>query len=223
MKNKLKITTLLGKIRFRLTENIDQKIICKFRNKKIKNKDFTIISNNCFAGWVYRTYNLPYNTPTVGLFIMPECYLKFVISLKYYIDKNIEFIKPNESKYKEYLEKNVSKFGHYPIGKLEDIEIHFLHYKTEEEAKEKWERRKKRINYNKIIFKFNDQNGCTKEDIITFMNTNKNNIKICFVANKAYNIEGTYFIKQFDLNNFVIDDTWFCRKYINLSKIINNL
>lgn len=33
----------------------------------------------------------------------------------------------------------------YPIGKLEDLEIHFLHYKTENEAREKWERRTLRM------------------------------------------------------------------------------
>ena len=29
----------------------------------------------------------------------------------------------------------------YPLGLLDDIEIHFTHYKSEEEAHEKWERR----------------------------------------------------------------------------------
>lgn len=220
---KLKITTFMGRVWFNLTENIDQKLLSKIRNKKIKNKDFTIISNNCFAGWVYRTYNLPYQTPTAGLFIMPQCYLKLIKNIKHYMEKDIVFISEEESMYKEYLKQKSEKFGQYPIGKIDDIEIHFLHYKTKEEAKEKWNRRKKRINYDKIIYKFNDQNGCTLQNIKEFINNDKLKHKICFVSNKDYNIEGTYFIKEFDKNKYVINDTWFCRKYINLTKLINNI
>ena len=45
----------------------------------------------------------------------------------------------------------------YPIGKLgNDVEIHFLHYKSETEAQEKWNRRLKRMNFNNILFKFSD-------------------------------------------------------------------
>lgn len=220
---KLKISTFMGRIWFNLTENIDQKLLSKIRNRRIKNKYFTIISNNCFAGWVYRIYNLPYQTPTAGLFIMPKCYLKLIKNLKYYMEKDIVFISEEESIYKEYLRQNLEKFGQYPIGKIDDIEIHFLHYKTKEEAKEKWDRRKKRINYDKIIYKFNDQNGCTLQNIKDFMKIDKLKHKICFVANKNYNIEGTYFIKEFDKNKYVINDTWFCRKYINLTKLINNI
>lgn len=49
------------------------------------------------------------------------------------------------------------------IGKLDDIEVVFLHYKSEEEAYQKWNRRKKRINYNNLIFKFNDMNLAKKK------------------------------------------------------------
>lgn len=35
----------------------------------LKNKCFTIISNNCWGGFVYQKFNLQYRTPFVGLFI----------------------------------------------------------------------------------------------------------------------------------------------------------
>lgn len=219
----LKFTTFLGRVWFNLTEKIDQKVLSKIRNKKLKNKNFTVISNNCFAGWVYRIYNLPYETPTAGLFIMPKCFLKMINNLNYYMEREVEFIDKEESMYKDYLSEKLDNFGQYPIGKIDDIEIHFLHYKTKEEAKEKWDRRKKRINYDRIIYKFNDQNGCTLEDIKSFVQNPKLKNKICFVSNKEFNIEGTYFIKEFDKNKYVINDTWFCRKYINLTQLINDI
>lgn len=44
----------------------------------------------------------------------------------------------------------------YPIGVLDDVEIQFLHYKTEQEATEKWSRRKQRINLNNLFITYSD-------------------------------------------------------------------
>lgn len=65
------------------------------------------------------------------------------------------------------------RFGSYPVGVLSNgknsIEIFFLHYHSEQEAREKWERRVQRINWNKLLIKFNDQNGCTEKEVNKFM------------------------------------------------------
>lgn len=134
---------------------------------------------------IYESYNLPKNSPTVGLFFMPDDYITFLKNLKEYLQIELVFIRPENSKYKKML-SNDKRFGHYPIGKLqlnneESIEIFFLHYHSEEEAKQKWERRKERINWDHILFKFNDQNGCTEKHIQEFSNLPYKH-KICFVA-----------------------------------------
>lgn len=224
-KNKREITltnrAYIAKVKFKLTEKIDQKLISRLRAKKLKNKDFTIISNNCFAGWVYRRYNLSYLTPTVGLFIMPKDYIKFLNNLKYYIECELKFINPNKSKYKDYISSIDERFGKYPIGILEDIEIHFLHYKDENEAKEKWNRRKQRINWDNIIVKFSEQNNCEKDDIKNFFMTPYKN-KICFVAKSKSKINEAIQVKEFEQNGYTIDDTWLATKYINFTKFLND-
>ena len=96
--NKIVIRKICSKISTRISE----KYISKFRKKKLLNNDFSIISNNCWAGWVYRRYGVEYKTPTVGLFIMPSDYIIFLKNLKEYIEMDMEFIKPEDSKYKEY-------------------------------------------------------------------------------------------------------------------------
>ena len=155
----------------------------KLRNNKINKNDFTIISNNCWAGFIYQSYGLKYNTPTIGMFFVAEDYIKFISNLKHYISiDNIEFIDPKDSKDYEQL-KNISKYGQYPIGKLENIEIHFLHYKDQKEAIEKWNKRKKRINYDKILYKFSEMNLCTEKDIKDFQKLDLKN-KICFISKK---------------------------------------
>lgn len=174
--------------------------------------DFTIISNNCFGGIIYRNHHLPYLTPTVGLFIMPKDYIKFIYNIKYYLGIEPVEVKIKDSKYSDYLE-SINYTG--TIGKIDDIEIMFLHYQNFEEAKQKWIRRVKRINFDKIIYKFNDQNNCTIEDLKAF-NEFKGKNKILFTAKKYDNIY-SYVLSQFEKNGYVVDDT----KNKNIKKVFN--
>lgn len=219
----MSVNATIGKIIFKLTEKVDQKVLSKIRNKFLKNKKFTIISNNCFGGWVYRIFNLEYQTPTIGLFIMPKDYLKFINNLEYYINNcELRFINYKKSKYYDYWIGKEKRFGKYPIGLLDDIEIHFLHYSSNEEAKMKWERRAQRIDWNNIIVKFSDQNGCTVEDLRKFEKMNKYKKKICFVADNKKVFSDFIYVKEFKKDGYMIDDTWFCKKYINLKNIIES-
>lgn len=144
-----------------------RRFFSNFRKRRLENTDFTIISNNCLGGMIYESYAIKKNSPTVGAFFMAEDYIKFVSNMKEYISYELKFIDPENSRYKSILKKD-KRFGQYPIGKLNDIEIMFLYYENEKDAKEKWDRRCKRINWNKLIFKFNDQNLCTEKDVLAF-------------------------------------------------------
>lgn len=64
---------------------------------------FTIISNNCWGGHVYRYFDLPYDSPTIGLYFFSSDYLKFVSNLHFYLNQELQFISYTESKYKEPL------------------------------------------------------------------------------------------------------------------------
>ena len=48
------------------------------RRLGLRTRDFTVLSNNCFGGFVYQRYGLPYRTPTAGLFFMPADYLRLL-------------------------------------------------------------------------------------------------------------------------------------------------
>ena len=183
----------------------------KFRRKTINKFDFTIISNNCWGGIFYRNNNLEYLSPTLGLFFMAEEYIKFIYNIRYYIEQDITFINIEQSKYKDYLKKlNYNS----PIGKIDDLEIMFLHYKNEDEAKE-------RINWNKIIYKFSDQNMCTYKHLQQFNEFNAKN-KICFTTRKYENLD-TIQIKEFEKNENVVDDIKKYKKYFDIYKYINNI
>lgn len=52
----------------------------------------------------------------------------------------------------------------YPVGHLDDIEIRFVHYKSFEEAKQKWEERCRRINYQRIVIMATDRDGMDSDE-----------------------------------------------------------
>jgi uncharacterized protein (DUF1919 family) len=206
-----------------ITKKIKDKLIRfigNFKKRKFKYTDFTIISNNCFGGIIYRNNNIPFQSPTCGLFIMPDDYIKFIYKMKSYLEKDMTEISINESKYKDYLNK-INYSG--TIGKVDDIEIMFLHYKDFNEAKEKWYRRAKRINYDKIIYKFSDQNNCTYQNLLDFQNFKAKN-KICFTARKYDDVDSIIF-SEFTKDGYVVNDTKekIFKKYFNIYDYINRM
>lgn len=167
-------------IRLRIRNNYIRRT-AKRRRKKLAHTNFTIISNNCWGGMVYESYGLEKQSPTVGMYFMAEEYLRFVSNLSYYLfECELTFIDPQIARHKEYYRKD-KNFGQYPIAKLGDVEIALLHSHSEKEAKEKWERRCKRVNMDKLIVKMNDQNACTKEIAQEFMKLPYKN-KLFFTA-----------------------------------------
>lgn len=209
----------------KLLKRIIEKIyipIGTLKRNKISRHNFTIISNNCWAGSVYREYNLEYCSPTIGLYFFPEEFLKFVSDIKKYLEADLIFINAKESMY--YKELKLKNQLQIPIGKILDVEIVFLHYKNEEEAKNKWDRRKKRVNYNYILYKFNDQNFCTREQLEIFDKLNLKN-KLCFVSKSYDTLECAIRFDRDRNYDSVRNDTslYIYRRYIKTSNIINNL
>lgn len=188
------------------------------RGKKLK-ENYTLISNNCWGGLTYEYLNQEFLSPTIGLYFMAKDYLKFISRLKYYLNVELSFIDTKNSKYYDYLCKNNQENA--IIGVLDDIEIIFLHYISKKEAKEKWDKRKQRVNYNKIIYKFNDQNLCDENDLIYFHKMKLKN-KICFTS-KKYNYPEFIQIEKYKNQRNVKDDAYSYHKYLDIVKYINKI
>lgn len=179
-KSQMILSSYMRKIYLRIkkTKKYFLKNIYKFYFiQKYNKKEFYIISNNCWGGDLYQILNVKFNTPFIGLFINAPCYLKLLKNPeKYLLNTGIEFIRT--SKYE------ISAVS-YPIGKIDDIEIHFLHYKSEAEAKEKWNRRIQRMDWdkNKWFVKIDDRDHCSDDLIHEFHTLNYPN-KISFTKRK---------------------------------------
>jgi uncharacterized protein (DUF1919 family) len=183
---RVQLATKINNIRFLLG-----KILL---NKKLVNNTFTIISNDCWGGEVYKWFNIPFSSPFIGLMIMAPDYLKLLKSLKRYIEFPLVFKK--KSKY--YHINKIRTTRYFPIGRLDDVEILFFHYKTENEALEKWNRRKNRINYKNLFVKFDGSKDlASQQNILDFISLSFHN-KICFV--RENNINSEYIVKIDDYN-----------------------
>lgn len=163
--------------------------------ESLRHKNFVIVSNNCWGGSLYDWYKRPYNSPFVGLFIYGPCYLKLLSNFKYYLNQELKFIPA--SQYPDRLKS-------YPVALLDDIEIHFTHYGSEEEAREKWNRRTSRMlnetNLDNYFFKICDRERVTKEHLIAFHKLPFKN-KISFALETDPGLAKENHLKVFESHN----------------------
>lgn len=196
-----------------------RKVLSPIRRIGLKNKDFTIISNNCWGGVVYDIFGLKYMTPTVGCYMMSNDYIKFLSNLKYYLSLDCLPFEYAKSKY-----KSNERLRNVPIGLLGDIEIFFLHYDNIDDAINKWNKRRKRVNFNNLLVKYSDQNGFKKEDFDSFLRLDYKN-KLFITANDSYKSQdcSICYLYEYKEIGYAKDDIKLSLKKIEIKKILNGL
>lgn len=110
---------------------------------RIKQRRISIISRNCWAGLCYNYLGLQFNTPFINMFFSDGDFIKLMKRFDYYLSVPLEFAGLN-------FDNNLK--CEYPVGRLDDIYLYFNHYRDYDEAKECYERRKRRINKKQLIF-----------------------------------------------------------------------
>lgn len=206
----------INKIVFKLQTNTD-KWFSKRRAARLNKTDFSIISNNCWGGFVYQHFGLPYLSPTAGIYFFASDYIRFLKDLKYYIDHNVKSITADESKYRDILYKLHQE--NVPIGLIDDVEVVFLHYKTFEEALDKWDRRKARICWDNLYIKMSYMNCCNDDLVYEFDKLPYKN-KFIFVT-KDYGIKSQIIMTDRKDDDTILNDTDWFNKYINVTSFIN--
>lgn len=122
--------------------------------ERFHNSDVTIISVNCTGGILSHDLGLQFRSPTVNLFMRAEDFTKFCENLEDYLSID-EFV--------ECTDPMVIGDRTYPIVYLEDILLFLVHYHSVQEAQEKWNERKKRVNWDNIVIISTDREGMTEE------------------------------------------------------------
>ena len=199
-----------------------RKLFSPIRKIGLTNRDFTLISNNCWGGVVYQTYGIKYLSPTIGVWISPKHFNRFCSNLKYYLSLEPIQITWTQSDNKELLEsKKHLVLDELIIGKIDDVEIYFVHENDFAIAKEKWIKRSKRVNFDNIIIKLNDQNGFELNDYEQFEKIPYKN-KLFFTAKKELiGKDDVVYFSKFENKKYVVDDIKTYPRYINIKKYIN--
>lgn len=229
MNNNIRETVL-----FRIARDINRKRISlknavkyQLRKKTIRElhsvlpENVSIISSNCFAGRIYQDLKLPYLTPTAGLFFLAKDFNEFCRDIKYYTTvAELKFV--GESKNQQANERRRKYNLDYPIGVLDNkIEIHFLHYKSENEAKLKWERRCRRINYDNLMLIGMEQNYCSECNIVDFQRiTPPHVLKFFFSTKNLPDIQSNITMNRYhdEIGNAVDDCKYFYKELIKRLK-----
>ncbi|MBR2178851.1 MAG: DUF1919 domain-containing protein [Selenomonadaceae bacterium] len=147
---------------------------------KLRESKLSIISINCFAGFFYHRFGLPFLSPTINMWQTGESFLKMVSNLKYNIGSPLIFNKVKYSKASKFI------FPSYFLG---DSELNMNHYNNFDEAEAKWYERVKRINYdNLLIVMFT----LFKEEAESFDSLPYSK-KVCFVPFKS-NLKSAFYI-----------------------------
>ncbi len=153
--------------------------------KRLDNKDFSLITNNCVGGVIYNNLGLKFTSPTVNLYILDEDYILFC-------EHALDFIKNG------VLKERQSEFS-YPSGELTcpsgKITIYFMHYHSFQEAESKWEERCKRVNFDNLYFIYEVTDKSDNDLVLRFLNLPYKKAIIC--ANKDIKSD---FCKQIYIN-----------------------
>jgi uncharacterized protein (DUF1919 family) len=190
-----------------------------YERQKLRRTDFSIICNDCHAIGIYHKMGLQYTTPTIGLLFYSEDYINFLENFQYYIRQQLKFT--HTSRHRESGEYR--KINPYPIGILgDDVEIHFLHYKDEKEASDKWVQRTKRINFDNLFFIYSD-NYFFREDFLDRYQKLPFAHKIFFSSKPRSNHECVVFIRDYanapQVGLMTRDRKYL--KYLDLTKWLN--
>ena len=174
--------------------------------QKLTNKNFSLISDNCWGGLVYSWLGIQFQSPFINLIVENDDYLKLLGNLEYYLTSELIF------------NTKEAQFPH-PVGRLKDVVIHLLHEETPEQAARKWQRRLERFNWNNVFVKFesDDLECLNKFDALPFDN------KIAFTRNMNSSAPSTIFLKEISDEAPNVGRTCFvCRNYIDLVDWFNH-
>lgn len=106
----------------------------------------TIIADDCWGANVYHYLKLKFTSPFILCYMMSEDYLKVIQNLPYYIQEKLELYEEGD--------RNRQRCPRGMIGTGDSkVILNFNHSISFEKAREDWEERKKRINWDNIFVK----------------------------------------------------------------------
>lgn len=163
-------------------------------------REFAIVSNNCWGAGFYRDLGRPYNTPFIGTMVPPECYLALLAGFPESLHQPLRFLP--KSRYTSWAVR-------CPVAALGESEIHFMHYHSEAEAREKWTRRLERFPREPALwrFKFCDHHlgpAPGGDDLLARFGASPRAHQVCFLG-RAHPVRGGIVLPECRRHGRVMD------------------
>jgi len=175
---------LIQKIRKLASETNREKLNIIIREKLARNdKPFTLLANNCLAGYFYHDEGKQFTSPTINLAFDGEDYIRFLEDLPRYVYGEMKFIQTEEVR--------------YPVAHIDDVEIRFVHYRTPEEAELIWRRRAARIVWDNLFIVATDHDGMKRPDLLKRFDCLPYKNKIMFVSEEYPEYDWAILVPQF--------------------------
>lgn len=163
---------------------------------RLKNKGFSLFASNCNGACILHDLGLPFRSPFVNLWMTAPDFVKLLESPRDYLAADLEFTE--ESGYA------------YPVARLLDVAVYFMHYETASEAEAAWLRRCERVNWEDVFVLMTDQDGCD-EDILRRFDALPYQHKVIFTHVPRPDIPSAVYIPGFEEQEAVGD----CVEFIN--------
>lgn len=150
----------------------------------------TILSDDCWAGYIYHSLSMKFYTPLINTLWSKESYIKFIQDPSYYFSQPL--MKERESDIRGNL---------CPVGSLGDCEkkvyINFVHSYCFSDAEDLWNKRVKRINMSNLFVKIGIDAFDEKRDEYLKIFNNIKEKKICFYSGET-DIDSVIYLKRFE-------------------------
>lgn len=177
----------------RITDKINlylrEYFINRPNRKRLTNANPTIIASNCNGGFIAHDLNLRFNSPFVNLFLTPKDFIRYLKNIEFYQQQNLTFVQTEKA---------------YPVAKLADITLYFMHYHSEQEAEQKWNERTKRMDLDNLFVMMTERDGCEYQDLVEFDALPFKN-KVVFTHKHYPKIKSAVYIQGFE-NNAMVGD-----------------
>lgn len=191
-----KLKKIMVDLRFFVRDNTVNR---KLRNE-VKTERISIIASDCIGGVLYKELHRQMASPTINMFFSASDFIKFCENMDYYLEQKI------------VCDEESTEDAQWPIGRLGDILLHLVHYKTVEEADIKWKERKQRIHRDSLYFMMNDRNGCTEKEIAAFDALPYKN-KVIFTHKPYPQYKSACYIPGSEQDEFIKITTAYVRKF----------
>ena len=150
--------------------------------KKLRHSQLSILSINCFGGFCYHRFGLPFLSPTINMFTSDTDFIKFLKNPMQNVKAEIKYIRTA---------RNETLNIDYPVYKIGEVEWEMNHYSDANLAYRKWVERSFRINWFNVIAVMHTKSPevAAEFDKLPFSK------KVCFVPFQS-NLDSAYYINS---------------------------